>query len=157
MIDLEYKGPMLGEENMAPELRKWETNRVTLLQALGASGTKVRERYVAESDIDIAPYDFVRGMFVEFIFPPQEDVAEYPDDDQSRDIDTTEGYELRLVDGTWNYDENLVRGHLRVYYDDAGNRVQMSINDVLGDSELPPEALVAIGAVTQAAAEEQAQ
>lgn len=51
----------------------------------------------------------------------------------------TAGYGIRTEVQTFTYDESKVKGRLRIEYQDAGNRPELTVTDVLENSELPPK------------------
>lgn len=108
-------------------------------------GTMVMQDRFLENDKDIAPHRFFRKGTMEYIFPPQKVSLQ---SDTSKVITPqsgypgfpdTAGYGLRTEVQRYNIDESKVKGRLRIEYQDAENRPELSVTEVLGDSELPQE------------------
>ena len=117
-------------EQTAEYQRKYES----LLAVCGTEGTMVLQDRLLERDQDIAPCRFFRRGTREYIFPQQEvSLAE----DRSRVIDSSSGYGLRTEEQTFNFDQDLVEGRIRIEYNDSDNRPVLKVCDVKGDSKIP--------------------
>ncbi len=112
----------------------WRKKYGEVTELLGRLGSQVLIWRTIERDQDIAPHQFVRNAIHEFVFPPQEVTVAR---DQSGVIDPNLDYNLVEKHVISAYDPALVRGHLRVRYDDADSRISFEVSDVLGDSQLP--------------------
>ena len=117
-------------EETAQYQRKYES----LLAVCDAEGTIVLQDRLLERDQDIAPYRFFRKGTREYVFPQQEtSLAE----DKSHVIDPSSGYGLRTEEQTFNFNQDLVEGKIRIEYDDSGNRPLLKVSDVNRDSKIP--------------------
>ena len=106
----------------------------SLLSVCDAEGAMVLQDRLLERDQDIAPYRFFRRGTREYVFPQQEtSLAE----DKSRVTDPSSGYGLRTEEQTFNFNQDLVEGRIKIEYDDSGNRPVLKVSDVLGDSKIP--------------------
>jgi len=112
-----------------------------LLLDCNAQGTMVVQDRVIERDVDSAPYLFFRRGTREYVFPPQEVSLT---EDNSHTIDSSVGYGIRTEEQTFGFDKGLVKGHIRIEYDDANNRAVLKVVDVLGDSEIPSGVMKAL-------------
>lgn len=123
-------------------VRQGQDRYSNLLDALGRLGTEVSMQRVVDEDPDLPPRKFYKGAVHEFVFPPQ------PDSGVSRaTIPIGErGHRVTRERLGREYDEELVRGHLRLSYDDSQAPPRLRLDDLLDDSELalPTEAIEAI-------------
>lgn len=148
------RGENVGsQEPFAHQVRQFSTRYNQLLGVLARTGTEIERSRILETDPDIAPYSFIRGAAHVFVFPPQPDVK----------LMNNEGEEVGVVPGTAPYtltresqvaepDPSLVKGRIRLFYEDAGDTPLLQLVDMLEDesieaaSVLPHEVQVAIDA-----------
>jgi len=116
------------------ETRLYQAKYKSLLDACDAHGTMVFQDRLLEKDRDISPYRFFRRGTREYVFPPQEVTLAQ---DNSKVIDPSVGYELKTEDQTFEYDQSTIEGRIRIEYDDAGNRPELRVVDMKGDSVIP--------------------
>jgi len=143
-IEREVKGSnkVSSGEQFAEQITSFRTKYDKLLAALGAVGTEASRDRVMETDLDIAPYRFVRNGRHIFIFPPQPD-ADY--EEKSFALEGTKPYTLRQETREVKFDEDLVTGYLNVYYEDSGNVPELYVREMwIRPSEFPHEVLLAI-------------
>lgn len=136
MIRLEHQESYNGASHMAKVISRTRPSYDLLIDTLGQFGTEIRRDRTLEIDCDVRPNRFVREGTMEFIFPPQE-VTLLADQSSSCDVGT--GYDLTFERITYQYNPELVRGHLRVEYADAGQNARLSVTDIIENSELPEE------------------
>ena len=105
-----------------------------LLSVCDAEGTMVLQDRLLERDKDIAPYRFFRKGTREYVFPRQD---AFLTEDKSRVIDPSSGYGLRTEKQTFDFNQDLVEGRIRIEYGDSGNRPVLKVSDVAGDSKIP--------------------
>jgi len=106
----------------------------SLLTICDKEGTMILQDRVLETDLDIAPYKFIRRGTREYVFPQQEVTIK---EDKSRVIDPSAKYGIHAEDHTFNFDEEQVKGRIRIEYIDSDNIPHFKVIDVLGESEIP--------------------
>lgn len=114
-------------EQTAEFQRKYES----LLSVCQSNGTMISQNRLLEKDVDIVPHRFFRRGTREYIFPKQNVSLR---EDKSHVIDPSEDYNLRTEEQTFDFDANLVKGTLKIEYEDANNRPTLR---VMEDLELP--------------------
>jgi hypothetical protein len=107
-----------------------------------------------ETDTAPAPGQFVRNARHEFVFPPQYDAA--LEDDTSIVIDPSPETELVCEVKWWKYGQGAAESRISAHYDDAANRVDISVSDEIGTFSFPNETIYEIGEVFRQEAPRQA-
>jgi len=116
------------------ETAKYQRMYESLLSVCDTEGTMIAQDRLLERDKDISPYKFFRRGTREYVFPPQEVSL---DEDESKTIDPNPGYNLQTEEQTFNFDQELVEGRIRIEYEDSGNNPIFRVIDVLGSSKIP--------------------
>jgi hypothetical protein len=117
-------------EQTAEYQRKYES----LLSVCDAEGTMILQDRLLERDQNIAPNRFFRKGTREYVFP-QQDVSLV--EDKSHVVDSSPKYGLRTEEQTFDFNQDLVEGRIRIEYDDSNNTPVFRVVDVLGDSKIP--------------------
>jgi len=112
----------------------YQKNYESLLAVCDAEGTMILQDRLRETDQDIPPHRFFRRGTREYVFPQQE--VSLPVD-TSCVIDPHPQYSLKTEEQIFDYDPDLVKGRLRIEYNDADNRPIFKVTDPLGESKLP--------------------
>ena len=113
---------------------EFQSKYKSLLSVCGMEGTMVSQDRLLEADKDISPRHFFRKGTREYVFPQQ---AVSLREDNSHVIDPVPGYGLKTQEQTFMFDQRLVRGMVRIEYQDANNQPTLRVVDVLGNSEIP--------------------
>jgi hypothetical protein len=116
------------------QIQSWQERYKSLISQLGSFGTEVEVHRGLQDNKDIHPGHFIRYAAHEFIFPPQEvQLAS----DGSKVIDhSINGYGLYRESKTYSYDQTVVKGHIRVNYNDSDGKIALRVVDLMDDSEL---------------------
>ena len=120
------------------ETAEYQTRYESLLSVCDAEGTMIIQDRLLERDQDIAPYRFFRRGTKEYVFPQQDASLS---EDKSCVIDSSPGYELKTEDQTFNFNQDLVKGRIRIEYEDANNRPILKLSEVFSNSKLPKNLL----------------
>ena len=122
------------------DVLEWRGHYRQLAGVLGGLGTEILTKVTSETDAQVEPYYFTEAVH-EYVFPPQ---ARTLIADLSRPIEGTSENNLAIVDKIYDIDEGLVKGRIRVSYNDRGSCIQFRVEDILGFSDIPPDAQFAI-------------
>jgi hypothetical protein len=130
-----------GEDMRRIELRSWQRNYEDLVAELGKLGTEVIVGRTIQTDSHRLPPRSIKGALHEFVFPPQEVRLAHAISQTTVD---TQGAVLRKERKVHEYDQALVRGHLRIGYDDSRDHISFTVTDVLPASDLNKDILLAL-------------
>ena len=114
--------------------RLYQRNYLSLLAICDAEGTMILQDRVLENDKKNYPHCFFRKGTREYVFP-QQPVSLFKDN--SYIVDHNPDYAIVALEHKFNFNPALVKGRIRIEYQDSNNKPAFRVIDVLGNSEIP--------------------